>query len=558
MSPAAAPRPRRILSVWLPRFAAEWRLRRLGSVEAPFAVVGEIGGALRIRSLNAAAEAAGLAREMGLSDARAISPALITRPAAPEREAAALAALARWAERYSPLVATEEGEALILDISGCAHLFGGEEPMLTAMLNELSDLGFTARAGLADTRGAAWALARYAPTAVAPGALSGDGVAPDAHATRVRTPKRRKWTRPEFGVERGAGPAFRIAPPGETRAAIAPLPLAALRLPAETTSRLQRLGLRRVEELLLTPRAGLARRFGMETPLRLDQALGAAPEPISPARAETPIAARISFPDPIGLTADIEAATERLLDRVAQRLADRGLGARRLRLFLARADGTLETAEVGLARPTRDAHRIMPLFTRKIADLDAGFGVDAMRLLVTSTEPQAATQHKGHFAARAEASARLSPGGGEAFADLLSRIGGRVGLERLSRPLPAESHIPEKAWVNAAAAYADPPPGGWPDKGRRRPLALWPPEPLVDAAPGRPPASFRWRGRTHATTTAEGPERLAPEWWLDDPNWRSGPRDYWRVETESGDRLWLFEAHGGEMSGGWFAQGRFP
>lgn len=548
--------PKRIVSLWLPRFAAEWRLRGIGEIgEAPFTIIGEVSGATRIASLNAAAEAQGLARGMSLSDARAMAPDLITRPAAPEREASALAAIARWAGRYSPFVATEEGEALVMDATGCAHLFGGEREMLARMVDELADLGFTARAGMADTRGAAWALARYAPTATAPGALTGDGIAPDAHATRVRTPKRKRWTRPEITTSKGEIGAIAIAPPGRARTALNPLPLAALRLPAEIISRLQRLGLRRIEELTLTPRAGLARRFGMEVPLRLDQALGMTPEPISPDRVEAPLAARISFPEPIGLTADIEAAIDRLLAQICKRLKERATGARALRLMLRRVDGEAETLDVGLARPTRDPARIAPLLTRRVDEIDAGFGIDAARLLVVTAEPLSEVQHSGHFAARAEATARLNPGGGEAFADLLSRIGGRIGLDRLIRPLPAESHIPEKAWITAQAAYSEPMKGGWPVPHYLRPTTIFPPERITEKQPGRPPAQFRWRGRTHDVTFAAGPERIAPEWWLDNPNWRSGPRDYWRVETATGLRIWLFEAHGGEISGGWFVQG---
>lgn len=554
--PRTAP-PKRIVSLWLPRFAAEWRLRGIGEIaDGPFAIVAEVSGATRIASLNAAGEGLGLARGMGLSDARAMAPDLITRPAAPEREAAALAAIARWAGRYSPFIATEGNEALVMDATGCAHLFGGEEAMLTGMTAELADLGFTARAGMADTRGAAWALARYAPTSVAPGALSGDGIASDAHATRVRTPKRKRWTRPEIAPsDGGRAGAVAIAPPGGARAALNPLPLAALRLPAETISRLQRLGLRRVEELTLTPRAGLARRFGMEIPLRLDQALGMAPEPISPDRVAAPLAARISFPDPIGLTTDIEAATHRLLTQVCKRLKERAEGARKLRLMLRRVDGEAEVLDVGLARPTRDPKRIAPLFLKRVDEIDAGFGIDAARLLVITAEPLSDVQHSGHFAAKAEATARLSPGGGEAFADLLSRIGGRIGLERLTRPLPAEGHIPEKAWITAPAAYSEPMKGDWPDRSRFRPLALFPPEQVTMDPPDHPPQRFRWRARTHDVTFAAGPERIAPEWWLDDPNWRSGPRDYWRIETAEGLRIWLFKAHGGDVSGGWFAQG---
>ncbi|MFN3260900.1 MAG: Y-family DNA polymerase [Pikeienuella sp.] len=552
------PPRRRILSLWLPHFAAEWRLRRSGAgADGPaFALVEEISGALRLASVNRAAAASGLGAGMMLTDARAIQPDLLTRPAAPEREAAALAGLARWAGRWSPLVAAEPPgpwTGLALDIAGAAHLFGGEAETLTEALEALSDLGFTARGAVADTRGAAWALARHAAGARPGGAPGGDAVAADARATRVRSPRR---PRPPAAPPAPPAPPL-VVPVGGARAALAPLPVAALRLPEAVTERLMRLGLRRIEELTLTPRAGLARRFGAELVLRLDQALGHAPEPISPLRAEPPLSARISFPEPIGLVADVEAAALRLAERVSARLTERGLGARRLRFSLRLAEGGWATAEIGLARPGRDPARLLALLAPKIAAMETGFGADAARLAVTEAEPFDGGSRRGHFEALAEAEARRDAGGGEDFADLLTRIGARIGLERLTRPLPAESHIPEKGWIIAQAAYAAPPEGGWPDRGRIRPLALFPPEPMSAEGSARPPARFRWRGRTWSLAHAEGPERIAPEWWLDDPAWRSGPRDYWRAETECGRRLWLFEALGAERRGEWFAQGEF-
>lgn len=201
------PPARRILSLWLPRFAAEWRLRRIGAAaaEAPFATVAEgPGGGLVLASANAAAEAAGLGRGMALADARAILPDLLTRPAAPEREAAALAALARWAGRFSPLVGVERGaegagDGLALDATGVAHLFGGEAAMAAELVAGLERMSLSARAAMADTPGAAWALARFGgaaqgafPGGPVTGPVTGDAVAPDAPATRVRSPRRRR------------------------------------------------------------------------------------------------------------------------------------------------------------------------------------------------------------------------------------------------------------------------------------------------------------------------------------------------------------------------------
>ncbi|MFQ5624237.1 MAG: DNA polymerase Y family protein [Paracoccaceae bacterium] len=550
---------RRILSIWFPRLAAERVMRGHAPLaEAPFAVTAEVANAMTLASLNAVAEAAGLSRGMALGDARAVCPELLTRPAEPLREAAFLAALARWAGRFSPWVATEGGEALVLDITGCAHLFGGEERLAAAVEADCARLGLTLRLGIADTRGAAWALARFAGQAVT-AARSGDDIDQEARATRARAHRRRNWERggPAPAVKlAGAGQVLRIAPPGALRSALAPLPVAALRLPPDIVAGLARLGLRRIGDLAALPRAALARRFSVAVVRRLDQATGAEPEPVSPAGRPLHFALRLSLPDPIGLEADILAGLDRLLPPLCDKLKAAGRGARRLRLSLHRVDHTVQTIGIGLARASRDAARIRPLLAMKLGGAEAGFGIDMLRLEAHVTEPLAAAQHKGHLAATEAAKARMSAGGGTDMEALISRLGARIGLEAMTRFHPADSHIPEKSATVMAAAYcgaAD----DWPRRPHPRPLRIFPPEPLSPDGVARPPARFRWRRRDFVTAAAFGPERIAPEWWLDDPAWRSGPRDYWRVETETGERLWLFEARGGEVPAGWFVQGDF-
>jgi protein ImuB len=538
---------RRIASLWFPRLAAERRLRLLGPVTAPFAVVAEARGALHLASLSVEAEAAGLSRGMGLADARAICPTLATAAADPPGEAAFLAALRRWAMRYSPWVAAEGAEAMVLDVTGCAHLFGGEAAMLADMQARLAAAGLTVRAACADTRGAAWALARYA-AGEAPG-RSGGAVAVDAPASRVRNPA--AAVRPSAAAPMPRPPV--IAPAGHTRAMLAPLPVAALRLSPEAVEGLARLGLRCVGEIAGLPRGGLARRFGIETMRRLDQALGAEPEPVAVAGPEPVRAVRLSLPEPISRTDDVAAALDRLLGRLAAHLDAAGAGARRLRLTVRRVDGRDAAVEIGLARPSRDVGLIARLFARPVGEIDAGFGIDALRLEAVETEPLAPVQHRGHLAARAEAEARATAGGGEGFAALLSKLGNRLGFERLERYLPADSHIPARAFTVASAAFAAPA-EGWPAPPRPRPILLFDPEPITPEAPGTPPGAFRWRARTHRTARAFGPERIAPAWWLDDPPWRTGPRDYWRVETATGLRLWLFHT---AQDGAWQAEGEF-
>ncbi|MCU0910516.1 MAG: DNA polymerase Y family protein [Rhodobacteraceae bacterium] len=526
-----------------------------------------------LASLSAAASAAGLRPGQPLRDALAMCPALATRPASPEAEAAFLTALRRWAGKFSPWVAEEPPAGLAVDLTGCAHLFGGEAALLAEAEADCATLGLTVAAAIADTLGAAWALARYGGQGGrgAGAYRSGDAIDQEARATRSRA-ARRHWTKggaaPAIPASDPASddpappapspapaPRGRIAPPGQTRGALGPLPAAALRLPEETVAALARVGLRRIEDLLGPARAPLARRFGRDLIRRLDQALGTEPEPISPARADTAFAVRLTLPEPIGLEADVAAAVDRLLPRLCERLAAKGRGARRVRLEAHRTDRAVSAVEVGLARPSAEPDRLRPLIALKLGQIDAGDGIDMLRIEAVATEPVHAIQHRGHLDAARDAGQRLASGSG--LDDLIGRIGARIGLEAITRLHPADSHIPEKAAQTLAAAWSEPAPAPWPDPPRPRPLTLFRPEPVSAPEVPDPPARFRWRRRDLALISAAGPERIAPEWWLDDPDWRTGTRDYWRIETEGGERLWLYFAHGGAIPGGWFCHGIF-
>ncbi|MEY4871645.1 MAG: hypothetical protein RLZZ563_975 [Pseudomonadota bacterium] len=559
---------RRILSLWFPRLGAERVLRlaraSAGVMGAPLVVVGDRNGAQVIVSLSAEAAAQGLQPGQPLRDASAMCPGLVTVPADPLAEAAFLTLLRRWVGKFSPWVAEEPPDGLVVDLTGCAHLFGGEAALLEQIETDCDGLGLTLRAAIADTPGAAWALARFAGRQADPlrseSLRSGDAIQQEAHATRSRAAKRRGWEKggalPVPGAAGIAGPRGVIAPPGQMRQALGGLPVAALRLEPEAAEGLVRLGLRRVDDIAVLPRAALARRFGAAVLKRLDQALGLEPEPVTPVGAPLHFAARISLPDPIGLLSDVEAAVDRLLPVLCTRLARQGRGARRVRLQAFCADGRVERVEVGLARASDRADRIRPLLAMKLADIDAGFGIDMLRLEAVETEPLSPVQHRGHVDAGQAVAVRAATD--TALDDLLGKLGTRLGAEAVTRVHPGQSHVPEKAAIVLAAAWSEPAPTPWPKPPGPRPLRLFRPEPVgADETDPMPPAQFRWRRRDLATRVAVGPERIAPEWWLDDPEWRSGPRDYWRVETEAGERLWLFFAHGGDMSGGWFCHGQF-
>lgn len=436
---------------------------------------------------------------MSLADARAICPELATRPADLAHEAAALASLRRWASRYAPMVAIDGPDGLMADISGVPHLFGGEANLRHDLQGRLERAGLHAASAIAPTRGAAHALARH-----------GGGIVADG------------------GLIHGIGP----------------LPVNALRVDQATAEALSRVGLTRIADLIDLPRAPLARRFGAGLVLRLDQALGTQPEPVAATPDAPHFGVRVTLPDPIGLHADVMAGLLRLLDRLCAKLALHHRGARRLRLGLRRVDQSAVEVEIGLARPMRDPARIAALFAKGIDEIEAGFGIDALCLAAPVTEPLAPEQI-GASPARHD----------DALADLLSSLGNRIGFDRVQRLLPADSLIPERSFVLAPAAHSVPQPAPC-GTGPQRPITLFAPEP-VTAAQGIPPASFRWRRRSFTTLRATGPERITPEWWFDDPAWRSGLRDYWRVETQEGPRLWLFVTPQSPAGKTWHVQGEF-
>lgn len=500
---------RRVISLWLPRLATD-RLNRASLAswrERPMATVHSMQGGLRIAAVNAAAQVAGIAPGQPLADARALRPGLKTVEADPRCDLLALAALADWCGRYTPWTAVDQmGEdgagGLWLDVTGCAHLFGGEEALLCDLLERMGGHGFAARAGLADTPGAAWAAARFL----------------------------------------GGGDGWAVVPEGAARQLLAGLPLTALRLPAAVIETLRRLGLRCIGDLLALPRAPLAARFGDIVGRRLDQLLGRSAEPISPRRPVRPYFARLAFAEPIGRDSDIAAGLRHLLDILSAHLRHDHKGVRRLDLALFRIDGVAIRTAIGTGRAVRDPAHLARLFAETLSKLEVGFGVEVMTLTASAVEPLAAEQ--GELVARRQA--------GD-FDLLVDRLGNRLGCDRLRRGAPHAAHLPERA-VRPTAALGPMKDTIWPS-GPRPLRLLTRPEPVEAVLEaGEVPTVFRWRRHRHRVIRADGPERVAAEWWrAATPPPPNAVRDYWRIEDGDGRRFWLFR----EGRGGWYMHGLF-
>ena len=550
---------RRIMYLWLPRWPIDRRRlshrKNIGASaeETPFATVADAAGRRLLAAVNPAATAAGLAPGMPLADALSFLPSLATALAKPAEDAAALRRLAEWCGRYSPWTAPDGTDGVRVEITGSAHLWGGEKLLAADLAARLDRRDVASRIVIADTLGAAWAMARFAE----------------------------------------ASDSVVVLAPGELRAALASLPVEALRLDPITAQGLRRVGLKRVGDLYAMPRDALARRFGETVARLLDQALDEMPEPLSPL-GETPSRrVRLSFAEPITEPADLMLATERLTADLVLRLAREGTGARRLDLTFHRVDGRVERISLGTARPSRDPRHIAALFRERLDTIDPGLGIEDMILAAYAVEPLPAEQIglPGQIASPHPKPPLLAGEGmGGGIAPLLDRLGNRLGLAAISRLEPRESHIPERASVRVQPHLTLPRlqrgPLPLPPKGRRgpktpsshlgaeragvrwgikppRPIRLFePPEPVEAfwVLPDDPPFRFMWRRRRHRVTRADGPERIADEWWRPGASGEvDAIRDYYRVEDEEGRRFWLFRARlqYGDHKPRWFVHGIF-
>jgi protein ImuB len=466
------------------------------------------------------AEECGLATGELLTNARSKVRDLQSRPADPAADAAALRRLALWCLRYTPLVApwheASGADGLFLDIAGCAHLFGGEAELLADLARRLRHFGLHPRLAIADTPGAAWAVAVFGRT---------DGI---------------------------------VVPSGGAESALRDLPLAALRLPDDTRLLLRRLGFRRIADVLHQPRAPLAARFGAHSLDRLDQALGRAPEPLSPLVPPPVYRAQAMFAEAITTQEHVVEAATHLLHDLAEDLSRDGVGARKLRLLLFRMDGEALSLTIGLSAPSRDARHIVGLIALRLDRLpkgfEADFGFEAAGLHVLAAEPMPERQ-----ALLIVADDTGDPAG---LARLIDRLEQRLGARAVRRLHPHQSHIPERAALVRRAG--DGPSAEWASDApsNARPLLLLArPEAaeVMALIPEGPPRQFRWRGVLHQVTQAEGPERIAGEWWRQNDNQLE--RDYYVVEDANRRRFWLYRAglYGrGGATPQWFVHGVFP
>ncbi|MBN9450314.1 MAG: DNA polymerase Y family protein [Bosea sp.] len=511
---------RRYLALWFPYLATD-RLRRTGAIpnsgapaEKPHVLTEMQGNALRIVDCDKRAVDLGLTRDMTLADARARIPDLVALETQPQVDREFLEALAGFCDRFTPLVALDEPHGLMLDITGCAHLFGGEAGLGNLAGRSMQRGGLKVKAAIAGTPDAARACARH------------------GHGGLVL--------------------------PGQEEALLRSLPTAALDTDVETVIALSRAGLKTLAHLAERPSETLSARFGEALAVKLRRILGHEDRRITPLRPPPDCVVERHFAEPFTDAANLEAVVVRLIGEAARVLEARGEGGRIFELGFFRSDGTLRRLAIETGRPSRDAKALLRLYRERVetlADpLDPGFGFDAIKLAVPLCEPLDTPQQSLDGRAVEE----------EAVADLVDRLVTRFGRDRVLRFVAQETHHPVRA-AKVLSAAAPLPEAAWPapepQEPPARPLQLFePPQPIeaIAEVPDGPPIRFRWRHLIHDVARAEGPERIAPEWWRDGSD--EPMRDYYRVEDVQGRRFWLYRIGFYEADSApprWFLHGLF-
>jgi protein ImuB len=499
--------------------------RQVKAFYEPSIVVAKQNNALQIFALDDAAARLGLDVGLPLANARAICPQVQVYDADEAADGNALNALAEWCDRFTPLVALDPPHGLFLDITGCAHLFGGEAAMMRLLCGVLTAQGFAVSAAIAGTAVCARTLTRY------------------VHGRIVRT--------------------------GEEADAVRPLPVSALGTDAAVVTGLRRAGLKTIGDVADRTRQEITARFGAGFTTLLEQALGQGDAPISPRKPLPDYIVEKRFAEPVATEGVISATLSGLAGMLVAAMAQQGKGARRLEARFFRTDGAVRTITVDTGQPVTRAEVIDRLFRERLDalsdPLDPGFGFDLIRLSASRTE----------IVVQQQRDLDASVHDNDELAALIDRIAARIGGKRVVVHLPQDTHIPERAVLAAPAQYhlAAAVQVTWPARVENepplRPLRLFErPEPIkvpFATVPDGPPHHFTWRRATHAVVRVEGPERIAMEWWK--PNGQALTRDYFRVEDEAGLRFWIYRdgLYGSELVteegkpavSNWFVHGLF-
>jgi protein ImuB len=495
---------KRFVSIWFRHLLTDYfTLRQPGLHDVPFVLTTSSHGRTITTASNALAESQGIFPGAALADARAIVPALQHHDEPPDLSIKLLQRIAAWCIRFTPIAAIDPPSGILLDVTGCSHLWGGDSNYVTTIAQKFKDKGYDVRIAIAGTIGTAWALARYSKQSL-------------------------------------------IAENGEELQAIISLPPAALRLEPEVQELLYKLGLHQIGQFVQMPRDSLQRRFGSAFLLRLDQALGNADELIEPVSPPEPYSERLPCLEPIATATGIEIALDRLLNELCKRLEREGKGLRAAKFTGYRIDGKIQTIDITTKHPSNNPRHLYKLFEQKIDTIEPALGIELFVLDALKVEEHLPFQSALWHTKKGIADVRV--------AELIDQLSVRLGDEAIHRYLPAEHHWPERS-VSRSVSLNDKA-GNWPDD-KLRPVWIQKPEKIQVTAPvpDYPPMNFRYKGKLHSVKKADGPERIEPEWWLQNGE----HRDYYIVEDEKANRYWIFRLghYDADEPAEWFLHGYF-
>jgi len=507
---------RRFVSIWFRHLMTDWFTLRQDAInrgsgettpsfrDQPFVLRAPSHGRMMITAANAHAQQHGIDKGWILADARAVVPGLQVRDDIPGLAEKILKKLAEWCIRFTPIAAVDLPDGIILDATGCSHLWGGDLPYLRDITKKLNSRGYNVRASIADTPGAAWAVARFGKDSI------------------IQT--------------------------GKVKEAILPLPPQSLRLDPEAVERLHKLGLHEVRQFLSMPRASLRRRFGPHFLLRLDMVVGNLDEKIEPVQQPEPYQERLPCMDPIVTANGIHIALEQLLTTLSARLKNEQKGLRAASFKGYRVDGKIEEVTIITNRPSHNVIHLLKLFEIKLPTIQPALGIELFTLEATKVEDHLPYQEKMW----------QGSGGGlddMRLSELLDRLAGKAGMKAISRYLPDEHYWPERS-IKPASSIQEKSTTAW-STNKLRPLKLLRKPEAIDVTapiPDYPPMLFRHKGKLHKIVKADGPERIEQEWWIQ----QGQHRDYYRVEDEDGNRYWLFRAgHYHDSDYRWYLHGYF-
>ncbi|QQL51251.1 Y-family DNA polymerase [Mucilaginibacter ginkgonis] len=497
----------RFVVIWFHHLLTDWLiLKKPGMREVPFIFTAAEHNRIIVIAANQEAESQGIFKGIFAADAKAIVPDLQVFDHKPGRDASLLKTMAEWCIRFSPIVAVDrDNHSLIFDITGCAHLLGSEEAYMNKIANSLHFKGFRIRAAMADTIGAAWAVAHF-------------------------------------------GKNGTIVPSDEQANALLQLPANALRLQPDNLERLIKLGLKTIGSFIKMPRSVLRRRFGDDILLRIGQAIGFEEEVLQPVKVISPYEERLPCLEPICTASGIEIAIEMLLAKICRRLENEGKGLRIAILTCYRVDGNQQQVQIGTNTPSNNVAHLLKLFTLKIDSIEPALGIELFIL----EAPKVENINPSQEVFWGETTGLEDP----QVAELLDRIAGKFGAGHIRRYLPQQHYWPERS-VKSTTSIKEQPAIAW-SVAKPRPTQLLPYPQRIEVAapiPDYPPINFRYKDKVHHIRRSDGPERIEREWWMD----KGEHRDYYVVEDEAGCRYWLFRLghYSADQTHQWFIHGFF-